>query len=219
MTDAFFAVGSAFKNNEIRLNPGGGPVGFCCHTRDTSSFGKWRRSESAERKRIGPRLAICIHQPVVFLRFLSPECLRHTMNLAIFNKLLSLFRPRMSSASLFGAFEKNQNSLKPQFFEKAAAVGIPRGLRWVRCDWLPDKVLLRDRATGQISLLVSVNLSFEAIEGGDMEDVKAVGLVRDACAVFQLTPNGWEASGRALFNMNPTEAVRKLESSYQPYPS
>jgi hypothetical protein len=138
---------------------------------------------------------------------------------AIFNKLLSLFQPRMSAPRLLKDFEQNQNTLKPQFFQKAAAVGIPRGLRWVRCDWLPDKVLLRDRATGQISLLVSVNLSFEAIEGGDMEDVKAVSLIRDACAVFQLTPSGWEASGRALFNMNPAEAVQKLDSSYQPYSS
>lgn len=140
------------------------------------------------------------------------------MNMTIFTKLLSLFRPRMSAPRLLRAFEQNQNTLKPQFFQKAAAVGIPRGLRWLRCDWLPDKVLLRDRTTGQISLLVSVNLSFEAIEGGDMEDVKAVSLIRDACAVFQLTPYGWEASGRALFNMNPAEAVQKLDSSYQPYP-
>ena len=124
----------------------------------------------------------------------------------------------MSAPSLLRFFEQNENTLKPQFFQKAAAVGSPRGLRWVRCDWLSDKVLLRNRATGQISLLVSVNLSFEAIEGGDMEDVKAVSLIRDACAVFQLTPSGWEASGRALFNMNPAEAVEKLAGSHEPYP-
>lgn len=79
------------------------------------------------------------------------------------------------------------------------------------------RVLLRDRATGEICLLVGVNVSFEAVEGSDMEDVAAVSLVRDASAVFQLTPKGWQTSGRALFNMNPSEAQQKLCASYEPF--
>jgi hypothetical protein len=64
-----------------------------------------------------------------------------------------------------------------------------------------------------------VNISFEAVEGGDMEHVAAVSLIRDACAVFQLTPAGWQSTGRALFNMNPSEAQEKLAASYEPYES
>jgi len=50
-----------------------------------------------------------------------------------------------------------------------------------------------------------------------MEDVAAVSMIRDASAVFQLTPTGWQTSGRALFNMNPAEALQKLNASYQPF--
>jgi hypothetical protein len=48
-------------------------------------------------------------------------------------------------------------------------------------------ILLKDRQTDEICLLTGVNISFEAIEGGDMENVAAVSMLRDACAVFQLT--------------------------------
>jgi hypothetical protein len=67
--------------------------------------------------------------------------------------------------------------------------------------------------------LAGVNISFEAAAGGDMEDVAAVSMIRDASAVFHRTPSGWQTSGRALFNMNPAEAQQKLNASYQPFES
>jgi hypothetical protein len=68
-------------------------------------------------------------------------------------------------------------------------------------------VLIRDRQTGEINLLVSVNVAFAAIEGGDMEDVAAVSLIRDATAVFQWTTGKWTTTGRTLFNLNPADAA------------
>jgi len=140
------------------------------------------------------------------------------MKISFFDKLLRLIRPRLTPSGLLNAFQREQAALEEQFFQKARTAGIPRGLRWVHCDWLPEKKLLQDKTTGQICLLVSINISFEAIEGGDMEDVAAVSLIRDACAVFQMTASGWQASGRTLFNMNPAEAMQKLGGSYAPYP-
>ena len=112
----------------------------------------------------------------------------------------------------------DQNCLQQEFLKKARAAGIPRGLRWTQCEWLPSRILLKDRQTSEICLLTGINVSFEAIEGGDMEHVAAVSMLRDACAVFQLTASGWETSGRALFNMNPMEAAEKLRDSYVLYP-
>ena len=56
----------------------------------------------------------------------------------------------------------------------------------------------------------------EAIEGGGMEDVEAVGNLRAATVVFRLDGPEWRADGRALFNLNPAEAIahfhRELET-------
>jgi hypothetical protein len=140
-----------------------------------------------------------------------------TMKFPIVDQILQLFRAEAPASALLRRFEKRREALQQQFFHQAAGAGIPRGLRWVRCEWLPTRSLLRDRANRQICLLAGVNISFEAIEGGDMENVAAVSLIRDASAVFQLTRDGWQTTGRALFNMNPAEAEEKLAASYEPY--
>ncbi len=139
------------------------------------------------------------------------------MIIAFFKKLLQLLQIGNPAERLFRRFDENRTALEAQFFERAGAAGSPRGLRWIKCEWLDSRCLLKDRSNGQPCLLVSVNLSFEAIEGGDMENVAAVSMIRDACAVFQMTANGWQASGRALFNMNPQEAQEKLATSYAPF--
>ena len=114
-------------------------------------------------------------------------------------------------------FERHRELLELQYFELASSTGLPRGLRWLHCEWLPSQILLRDRTTGQPNLLVSINLRFEAIAGSDMEDVAAVANIRDACAVFQWQKNAWITSGRTLFNMNPEEARQRLAASYEPF--
>ncbi len=136
---------------------------------------------------------------------------------SFFTKLFRLFTPRLSEAILLRRFEMERNRLQQTFLQKAREANIPRGLRWTQCEWLPSMILLKDRQTNEICLLAGVNISFEAIEGGDMENVAAVSMLRDACAVFQLTPSGWQTSGRALFNMNPAEAAERLRDSYAPY--
>ncbi len=135
---------------------------------------------------------------------------------SLLNGLRGFFGRRLTPERLLKSFDQEQKTLEQQFFEKARTAGIPRGLRWVHCEWLPTRSLLRDKSTSQICLLVGVNISFDAIEGGDMENVAAVSLIRDACAVFHLAKEGWQTSGRALFNMNPSEAADKLGASYEP---
>ena len=117
---------------------------------------------------------------------------------------------------LIRQFDRQRQELEIEYFKLASSTGLPRGLRWLNCDWLPSRVLLRDRTTKQPNLLISINLRFEAIEGSDMEEVAAVSNVRDACAVFQMQNNAWTTSGRTLFNMNPEEARDRLAVSYEP---
>lgn len=113
-------------------------------------------------------------------------------------------------------FTQHFPTLSTDFFSRAAASGKPRGLKWVRCDWLPEQKLVRERETGLLTLLAGINLHFEAVEGGEMEDVAAVSSVRDACAVFHYQNGSWGTGGRVLFNMHPAEAAERLSASFEP---
>jgi hypothetical protein len=111
-------------------------------------------------------------------------------------------------------FKLQREGLEAKFFEIASCSGKPRGLRWVRCDWQPAYSLAREARSGLLTAFVSIELHFEAIEGGDMEEVAAVGTVRDACAVFHYQHGQWGTGGKALFNMNATDAVERLAGQF-----
>jgi hypothetical protein len=101
-------------------------------------------------------------------------------------------------------------------FEAAAASGKPRGLRWKRCEWGEAVAFARERGTGQLAALASVTIQFEAVEGGDMEGLPAVGNLRDASAVFFFHRGRWHTTGKTVFNLNPDEAVAHFRNQYEP---
>lgn len=113
-------------------------------------------------------------------------------------------------------FRLQREHLEARFFDLASALGRPRGLRWLDCDWQDGVTFARDRQSGLLTAFVACNIRFEAIEGGDMEDVEAVGLLRDAAALFHYQQGCWGTGGRAMFNMNPEDALVRLESQFEP---
>ena len=115
-------------------------------------------------------------------------------------------------------FHKRREMLEARFFEMARSLGKPRGLRWLDCDWFDEVTFARDRSSGLLTAFVGINIRFEAIEGGDMEDVAAVSTVRDAVAVFHFHQGSWGTGGKALFNMNPQGALEKLVAQFDPVP-
>lgn len=116
-----------------------------------------------------------------------------------------------------GEFRRQREQAEAKFFDLARSAGKPKGLEWIGCDWIAEETVFgRDVQTGQLAAFVPVNIRFEAIEGGDMEEVEAVGLLRDAAAVFHYQNGVWSTGGRALFNMNPGEALSRLEGQYEP---
>lgn len=112
-------------------------------------------------------------------------------------------------------FRHQREKLEAKFLDLAQSLGKPRGLRWIDCDWLSAVTFARDRQTGLITAFAGINIRFEAIEGGDMEDVAAVGTVRDAVAVFHYHRGNWGTGGKALFNMNAEEAVSRLTAQFE----
>jgi hypothetical protein len=136
----------------------------------------------------------------------------------LLRKPLKTWRDRRESEQARGDFRRQREMLEAKFFDLAAASGKPRGLRWVDCDWLEAVTFARDRQTGLLTAFVAVNIRFEAIEGGDMEGVAAVGNIREAAAVFHYQRGNWGTGGRALFNMNPDDAIERLQGQYEPVP-
>ena len=112
-------------------------------------------------------------------------------------------------------FRLQRERLEAQFMKTAAASGKPRGLRWKDCQWDNGVEFVRDKQNGQIAALVGVTIEFEAIEGSDMEGLPAVGNLRNASAVFFFQAGHWHTVGRAVFNMNPNEAIDHFKNQYE----
>jgi hypothetical protein len=104
-------------------------------------------------------------------------------------------------------FHRQRERLEAKFYTLASGSGKPRGLEWVRCDFEDDVIYARHKQSGELSAFVGVTIGFEAIEGGGMEEVEAVGNARAATAVFRVERGQWATDGRALFNLSPSEAV------------
>ena len=100
--------------------------------------------------------------------------------------------------------------------DAAAASGKPRGLTWNGLRLRTAVKFARDRTTGQIVALVPVTIAFEAVEGGPMEGVAAVGNLRNATAVFAFDRGHWTTGGKAVFNLNPDEALKHFQQQYEP---
>jgi hypothetical protein len=123
----------------------------------------------------------------------------------------TLFKRRLDRA--LRDFVRNRAALESTFFKAAAASGKPRGLAWKQCAFQPGVLLARDRANGELVGLVGVTIGFEAVEGGGMEDVEAVGNLRAATAVFTHNGHEWTTQGRAVFNLEPREVLDRYKSS------
>ena len=135
--------------------------------------------------------------------------------------LLAVWRPMRSAvrenqlARLRKDFHRKREWLEARFFDLASRSGKPRGLDWTGCDFENDVLYARDRRSGELSALVGVTISFEAVDGGGMEDVEAVSNLRAATAVFRVERGHWATDGRAIFNLNPSEAVRYFQDNLE----
>lgn len=135
---------------------------------------------------------------------------------AIMHRPLRRWAYRQEERKAREQFKVQREVLEAKFFDLARQLGKPRDLVWIDCDWLQSVTFARDAETGLLTAFVAVNIRFEAVEGGDMEGVEAVGLIRDAAAVFHFSQGAWGTGGRALFNMNPEDAVTRLKDQYIP---
>lgn len=135
--------------------------------------------------------------------------------LFVLRKPLLVWQDRKLTEQAIQQFRLQREVLEAKFLDLAAQSGKPRGLRWLACDWLDGVTFGRDRQTGMLAAFVSVNIRFEAIEGGDMEGVAAVSNIRDGSAVFHYQDGAWGTGGRALFNMSPQDALDRMANQFE----
>jgi hypothetical protein len=135
-----------------------------------------------------------------------------------------LVRARQREAQLARArqnFHHQREHLEAKFYQIASNSGKPRGLEWVGVDFEDSVVYARDRNSGQLSAFVGVTIRFAAIAGGAMEGVEAVGNLRAATSVFRFEGSHWSkkgrwcTDGRAIFNLNPAEAVQFYQANLE----
>ena len=112
-------------------------------------------------------------------------------------------------------FALERERLEAKFGDLAASSGLPRGLRWKHIEWDDGVVFLRSRRTGELAALVGVTVYFEPIPGEGLEENPNARVPRDATAVFQFTNQHWVATGRVLFNMDPSLAIRHYERTHE----
>ena len=117
-------------------------------------------------------------------------------------------RHRQASDAARREFHLRRERLECNFVQLAAISGKPRGLRWVDCDFEDEVTYACNRQNGRrLAALVGCTVRFEAVEGGGMEHVAAVGNLRAATAVFEFDGKQWHTSGRVVFNLNPAETI------------
>lgn len=104
-------------------------------------------------------------------------------------------------------FRLQHERFEEQLLKAASATGLPRGLRWLKCQITGDAVLVRDTATTGIVALVPVQIDFSPVEGSDMEGVPAASEPRTATAVFTFHGGAWHTAGRVVFNHTPDQAI------------
>jgi hypothetical protein len=112
-------------------------------------------------------------------------------------------------------FHRQREPLEAKFFELAAISGKPRGLRWVDIEFDDDVVYARDRKSRRLKALVAIEVQFEAVEGGGMEEVEAVSRIRAATSEFIHDGDRWTTQGKVYFNLAPSATVKYLAADLE----
>lgn len=108
-------------------------------------------------------------------------------------------------------FRRRREWLEAEFVTRASERGKPRDFVWAGCEFDDAVAFARDRGTGQLRALVEITIRFEADDGAAMDGGEAGVAVRLATAVFRFEKDAWTSDGRAIFNLNPAETIRRYQ--------
>jgi hypothetical protein len=108
-------------------------------------------------------------------------------------------------------FHLRREWLEVDFLTLASAASKARGMVWRDCSFEDEAVFATDRSTGQLRAFVGLTIYFAAGQGDSVRERSAAANARAATAVFLFDGRDWSTDGRALFNLNPFEAVERFQ--------
>ena len=126
-------------------------------------------------------------------------------------------RPPLSAAEYQNQqtlFLEHRTELSQRFFSLVSVSGIPKGLTWKNCDFRDEILWVIEKQSADLHALIPAVIYFEAIPGGPMEEVKAVGNARVATGLFYFNGEHWDTSGHVLFNLDPEEVLTRHKDDY-----
>ena len=112
-------------------------------------------------------------------------------------------------------FHWRREWLEADFLKLAGQSGLQRGSAWADCEFADEVVFATDRITGQLRAFVAVTIRFAAVAGGVAGGNAGAANLRAATAVFHFDGRHWHTEGRAIFNLNPLEAVQHFQHELQ----
>jgi hypothetical protein len=115
------------------------------------------------------------------------------------------------------AFIDNQATLQQHFFSIVSQSGKPKGLTWKSCKFDETTIWAIEKQSANLHALLSTIIHFDAIPGGPMEEVEAVGNARIATAIFFYDGDNWDTRGDILFNLEPHEVLTRHCDDYDLY--
>jgi hypothetical protein len=115
------------------------------------------------------------------------------------------------------AFIDNQATLQQHFFSIVSQSGKPKGLTWKSCKFDETTIWAIEKQSANLHALLATVIHFDAIPGGPMEDVEAVGNARIATAIFFYNGESWDTRGDILFNLEPHEVLARHCDDYDLY--
>ena len=115
------------------------------------------------------------------------------------------------------AFIDNQSTLQQRFFSIVSQSGKPKGLTWKSCKFDETTIWAIEKQSANLHALLATVIHFDAIPGGPMEDVEAVGNARIATAIFFYNGENWDTRGDILFNLEPHEVLTRHCHDYDLY--
>ena len=115
------------------------------------------------------------------------------------------------------AFIDNQSTLQQRFFSIVSQSGKPKGLTWKSCKFDDATIWAIEKQSANLHALLATVIHFDAIPGGPMEDVEAVGNARIATAIFFYNGESWDTRGDILFNLEPHEVLTRHCDDYDLY--
>ncbi len=143
----------------------------------------------------------------------SRRCVKNMAPAIVPNKL----RTAEQYAGQQTAFIDHQSNLQQRFFSRVSKSGKPKGLTWKSCKFDEATTWAIEKQSANLHALLSVVIHFEAVPGGPMEDVEAVGNARIATAIFFYDGIRWDTRGDILFNLEPHEVLTRHCDDYDLY--